>query len=48
MTRINHILPNDQFTHIESGACLCNPILSPVEGELNYIHNNMNNLNKNS
>jgi len=34
-----HIIPGDNFQHIEDPSCDCNPQLSYSEGELRYIHN---------
>jgi hypothetical protein len=35
----NHNIPNDNYNHIESFACGCNPIVVVSEGEESYIHN---------
>lgn len=34
-----HILPNDQYNHIQDVACGCNPIVTIVEGEEICYHN---------
>lgn len=34
-----HILPNDQYNHIQDVACGCNPIVTIVEGEEMCLHN---------
>ena len=38
-----HIIPYDNFQHIESLSCNCNPQIVVSEGEEQYIHNVVNN-----
>jgi hypothetical protein len=36
-----HILPNDDYPHIEHWSCGCNPGVATSEGSIIYIHNQM-------
>ena len=39
-----HIISDDEYSHIESETCWCNPRISQSEGQTYYIHNSNYNL----
>lgn len=40
----DHIISEDEYSHIESETCWCNPRISQSEGQTYYIHNTNNKL----
>lgn len=39
LDRTYHIIPDDDYNHIQSENCGCNPQVANSEGQIQYIHN---------
>lgn len=44
---IEHIISDDEYSHIQSETCWCNPRISQSEGITYYIHNSNYDINNN-